>query len=71
MRTVFEPVHYNYLLKISIKYSTKVNGVCNDNKTINVTKLDIDDYGSVVLLEELVLQLPESVLLTVTLLLIS
>lgn len=62
---------YIRIIKISIKYFTKVNGVCNDNKTINVTKLDIDDYGSVVLLEELVLQLLESVLLTVTLLLIS
>ena len=61
---------YIRIIKISIKYF-KVNGVCNDNKTINVTKLDIDDYGSVVLLEELVLQLLESVLLTVTLLLIS
>lgn len=38
----------------------KVNGIYNDNKTINVTKLDIDDYGSVVPLEELVLQLPSN-----------
>ena len=38
----------------------KVNGVYNDNKTINVTKLDIDDYGFVVPLEELVLQLPSN-----------
>ncbi|MPZ06850.1 MAG: hypothetical protein GEU26_10640 [Nitrososphaeraceae archaeon] len=35
----------------------KVNRIYNDNKTINVTKLDIDDYGSVIPLEELVLQL--------------
>jgi hypothetical protein len=38
----------------------KVNGIYDDNKTINVTKLDIDDYGSVVPLEELVLQLPSN-----------
>lgn len=35
----------------------KVNRIYNDNKTINVTKLDIDDYGSVIPLEELLLQL--------------
>ena len=38
----------------------KVNGIFNDNRIINVTKLDIDDYGSVVPLEELVLQLPSN-----------
>lgn len=38
----------------------KVNGIYDDNKTINVTKLDIDDYGSMVPLEELVLQLPSN-----------
>lgn len=38
----------------------KVNCIYNDNKTINVIKLDIDDYGSVVPLEELVLQLPSN-----------
>ncbi len=38
----------------------KVNGIYDDNKTINVTKLDIDDYGSVVPLGELVLQLPSN-----------
>lgn len=36
----------------------KVNGIHNNNKMINVTRLDIDDYGSVIPLEELELQLP-------------
>jgi hypothetical protein len=36
----------------------KVNGVHNNNKMVNVTRLDIDDYGSVIPLEELELQLP-------------
>lgn len=36
----------------------KVNGIHNNNKTVNVTRLDIDDYGSVIPLEELELQLP-------------
>ena len=36
----------------------KVNGIHNNNKIINVTRLDIDDYGSVIPLEELELQLP-------------
>lgn len=36
----------------------KVNGIHNNNKMVNVTKLDIDDYGSVIPLEELELQLP-------------
>ena len=38
----------------------KVNGVHNNNKMISVTRLDIDDYGSVVPLEELELQLPSN-----------
>jgi hypothetical protein len=38
----------------------KVNGIFNDNRIINVTKLDIDDYGSVIPLEELELQLPSN-----------
>jgi hypothetical protein len=36
----------------------KVNGIHNTNKMVNVTRLDIDDYGSVIPLEELELQLP-------------
>jgi hypothetical protein len=36
----------------------KVDGIHNNNKMISVTKLDIDDYGSVIPLEELELQLP-------------
>jgi hypothetical protein len=36
----------------------KVNGIHNNNKIISVTRLDIDDYGSVIPLEELELQLP-------------
>lgn len=36
----------------------KVNSIHDENKMINVTRLDIDDYGSVVPLEELELQLP-------------
>lgn len=35
----------------------KVNSIHNNDKVINVTKLDIDDYGSVVPLEELDLKL--------------
>lgn len=35
----------------------RVNTVNNNDKVINVTKLDIDDYGSVVPLEELELKL--------------
>jgi hypothetical protein len=36
----------------------KVNSIDNENKMISVTRLDIDDYGSVIPLEELELQLP-------------
>lgn len=36
----------------------KVNCIHNNNKMVNVTRLDIDDYGSVIPLEELELQLP-------------
>jgi hypothetical protein len=36
----------------------KVNGIHNNNKMVNITRLDIDDYGSVIPLEELELQLP-------------
>jgi hypothetical protein len=36
----------------------KVNGIHNNNKMVYVTRLDIDDYGSVIPLEELELQLP-------------
>lgn len=36
----------------------KVTGIHNNNKMVNVTRLDIDDYGSVIPLEELELQLP-------------
>lgn len=35
----------------------KINTLHNNDKVINVTKLDIDDYGSVVPLEELELKL--------------
>jgi hypothetical protein len=38
----------------------KVNGIHNNNKMINVTRLDIDDYGSVIPLEELEFQLPSN-----------
>ena len=38
----------------------KVNGIHNNNKMINVTMLDIDDYGSVIPLEELEFQLPSN-----------
>jgi hypothetical protein len=31
----------------------KINGINNNNKMINVTRLDIDDYGSVIPIEEL------------------
>ena len=36
----------------------KVNRINDEAKVINVTKLDIDDYGSVIPLEELELKLP-------------
>jgi hypothetical protein len=36
----------------------KVNGINYDNKMVNVTELDIDDYGSVIPLEDLEFQLP-------------
>jgi hypothetical protein len=36
----------------------KVNSINYDNKIIDVTKLDIDDYGSVIPLEDLEFQLP-------------
>lgn len=36
----------------------KVNTVHINDKVINVTKLDIDDYGSVIPLDELELKLP-------------
>lgn len=36
----------------------KVNRIYNGDKMINVTRLDIDDYGSVIPLEEVELQLP-------------
>ena len=36
----------------------KVNRIYNEYKMINVTRLDIDDYGSVIPLEEVELQLP-------------
>lgn len=36
----------------------KVNGIHNSIKMINVTRLDIDDYGSVIPLDDLELQLP-------------
>ena len=38
----------------------KVNRIHNNNKMINVTRLDIDDYGSVIPLEELELKLPSN-----------
>jgi hypothetical protein len=36
----------------------KVNRINDEGKVISVTKLDIDDYGSVIPLEELELKLP-------------
>jgi hypothetical protein len=36
----------------------KINRIYDEDKMINVTRLDIDDYGSVVPLEEAELQLP-------------
>lgn len=36
----------------------KVNSIHNEDKMISVTRLDIDDYGSVVPIKELELQLP-------------
>lgn len=36
----------------------KVNSIYNEDKMISVTRLDIDDYGSVVPIKELELQLP-------------
>ena len=36
----------------------KVDSIHNTEKVINVTKLDIDDYGTVIPLEELELKLP-------------
>jgi hypothetical protein len=38
----------------------KVNSIHNNNKMVNVTRLDIDDYGSVIPLEELELKLPSN-----------
>jgi hypothetical protein len=38
----------------------KVNGIHNNNRMANVTRLDIDDYGCVILLEELELKLPSN-----------
>jgi hypothetical protein len=36
----------------------KINNIYNNDKVIRVTKLDIDDYGSVIPVEELELKLP-------------
>lgn len=36
----------------------KVNSIHNEDKMISITRLDIDDYGSVVPIKELELQLP-------------
>lgn len=36
----------------------KVNSIHNEDKMISVTRLDIDDYGSMVPIKELELQLP-------------
>jgi hypothetical protein len=36
----------------------KINSIHNEDKMISVTRLDIDDYGSVVPIKELELQLP-------------
>lgn len=36
----------------------KINNIHNNDKVIKVTKLDIDDYGSVIPIEELELKLP-------------
>lgn len=36
----------------------KVNSINSNDKLVNVTKLDIDDYGSVIPLKELELKLP-------------
>ena len=38
----------------------KVNSVHSSNEMVNVTRLDIDDYGSVIPCEELELQLPSN-----------
>jgi hypothetical protein len=38
----------------------KVNSIHNNNKMVKVTRLDIDDYGSVIPLEELELILPSN-----------
>jgi hypothetical protein len=44
-------VNYRFML-------VKVNTIHINDKVINVTKLDIDDYGSLIPLEELELKLP-------------
>lgn len=52
---------YNSLIALWLKYRfmlVKVNTIHINDKVINVTKLDIDDYGSVIPLEELELRLP-------------
>jgi hypothetical protein len=36
----------------------KINSVHNDGKAVNITKLDIDDYGVVISLEDLEPRLP-------------
>jgi hypothetical protein len=38
----------------------KINNIDNNNDKVKVTKLDIDDYGSVIPLEELELKLPQN-----------
>lgn len=38
----------------------KINNIRNNNDKVKVTKLDIDDYGSVIPLEELELKLPQN-----------
>jgi hypothetical protein len=52
---------YNRLVVFLLKYRfmlVKVNSIHNNDKTVNITKLDIDDYGSVIPLEDLELKLP-------------
>ena len=61
IRQINNLLTYNSLIVLFLKYRfmlVKVNRINDEAKVINVTKLDIDDYGSVIPLEELELKLP-------------
>jgi len=58
---IIDHLTYNSLIALLLKYRfmlVKVNTIHINDKVINVIKLDIDDYGAVIPLEELELKLP-------------